>query len=244
MQAYGWPLDVCYYEYPVSSLMNGLASYWPMKEEGGDRLDSLGRNSFQLSGGTIDRIAGLFANSYATKIRQTNSPRLTTVSNPYNVRLGDRTHTWALWLKFTSRINVGSGQYVLYIQDDYNLITVCTRLQYALQVGEAEASINTGAGSVLQDIWYLVWAWNHREAQTIGIQLQESSVVDNDYGVDLVRTGILRNLQLGYLSAGNGQLDCDVGPIALWHRLLTQAEKDLYYNNGNGLVPNFLGVQC
>jgi len=251
----GWPLAVVYNEYPVSSLMTGLVSYWPMKEEGGNRLDSFGRSSFVLQNGVPERITGPFKDSYAAKLRRSSEHWFKAPASSWQ-QIGIRSATWAVWLRFNSLvvdagwgaqaiINLGSGvsnSYLLRYRTSENALDWFVVRDGG--VGSAQAD-DVGLGQPVLNTWYLVWCWNDLANKTIGIQTQGYAESTDTYP-DSIWNIAEATLNLGRQhSASLGKfapLDADVGPIALWHRLLSQSEKDAYYNDGNGLVPEFLGV--
>ena len=251
----GWPLAVVYNEYPVSSLMTGLVSYWPMKEEGGNRLDSFGRNSFVLQASKTDRIAGPFSNSYAIKLRRGLGCWFRSPANGWQ-DISKVSATWAVWLRFNSLV-VDAGlnsQFLLHLAQGSNSSyflryrTVENSLQFEVVRINGAAAVDAnddGLGQPVLDTWYLVWFWHDLSNKTIGIQTQGYNATTNTYPDSIWSlTGATLSLGQGQVVSQNkfGPIDADVGPIALWHRLLSQSEKDAYYNDGNGLVPEFLGV--
>lgn len=246
-----WTRDKRFYgPGPQSSLMADLVSYWSMSEGGGDRLDSYGKCSWVPSQGVAGRTAGPFTGSYALSLRIANTASFVCTDNPYFLQLGNRTHTWALWVRLISKPTTSqiflrrSDSVDADFQIDYSGSAV-NRFRFAIwgtPSGPVTAT-EVVLGSPQVNTWYLLWCEYNYSTKTFGIHVQGNSPTT------ATLSGFTPDAPQGvatYLGRTQGPdpafPDADVGPMALWHRLLTNQQKSDYYNTGLGQVPPFFGV--
>lgn len=214
------------------SLTTDLIAYYKLDESSGNALDVLGlhdltdNNSVGTGTGKI-----LTARDFEADSSQYFSRAATSFFSP-----GNTDFTFACWIKPESLVNfptiiagqeASSGQYSLFFDTNSNQIWwSVVRPGGAQPQCKNTATINTGS-------WYHLVCWHDSVNDVIGLTVNNGTpvLVAIPDGLQIA-TG---PFQIGAASGQSIFWDGLIDEFGYWSRVLTDAERTLLYNSGNGL---------
>lgn len=225
-------------------LRTDLFAYWKMNEAAGaDALDAHGAVTFtqENSPGAADGLA------YATARTLDGGTSSQAFSRSFAASLanafGDVDHTFAVWCNHAAWATNPPFEYHYIISVGQNTVGGFQALTNALHqvvgtwyVAGQNASTQVHCATTLTnlDTWYLLWfAWD--KANNVGKVAVDTGPWTTEAESDPPHTAAgYGSSYVGRFGAGNW-FDGKIGPMALWSRLLSDAERLAYYNNGIGL---------
>ena len=210
---------------PPSPLLTNLVSYWKLDEASGTRSDAHGTNHLtpiNAPGSAAGQI-GTAVNLAAASVQY-----LSHVSNS-DLQLGDRDWTIQLW----AYANAGGNQSFLAkdgVSREYHL-DVSTGAIRLYWVNGGVPIVSAPLYGVAQ--WGLILAWYDATANTLNLQINNGGVVTVSDGGNPPPTGAAE-FRIGHSDAGGIPFDGKIDEVAIWHRVLTPAERTELYNAGAG----------
>jgi len=212
------------------TLQTDLVAWWKLDEASGTRADSAG--SLDLTdNNTCGQVAGVVGN--AVDIVKSNSEYLSHADDPDFDLSGDWTiNGWAKWSDpandfyliskdaggdraYSIFYHTGAGQYRLLVSGD----------------GASVGFVNYGdGGSIVTDTWNMLTFYHDSAADEIGFGVNAGTPITNSYSAGMYNSGQPFFLGRYYSSYG----DISIDELAIWDRLLTQAELDWLYDSGSG----------
>ncbi len=216
------------------SLIDGLISHWSLDEASGTRADSHGTNDL-TDNNTVTSAAGKIG--VAASFAAASSEYLSRADNA-GLRAPAGGFTIAAWVNPATAANqvllgkTGGGldrEYYIRIDGIGGCNFVVTT------DGSTATTATTGAGTVPTSTWSFVVAWHDPDADTINVQVNDSTPVSAAFASAVQSSSgdfvIGRDNSFGGSEYFNGLADS----ISLWGRVLTADERDALYNGGDGL---------
>jgi hypothetical protein len=222
-----------------STLTNGLISHWQLDESQGTRFDSKGTNHLS-DNNTVTQAAGKLGGAAVFSTAAGNY-----LSKPDNADLsiqGDVNFTFAGWFYLTSKSSYmgllakydGAGlfEYSLYYDQGFDRLV----WMVSNSSGVANQVIASSLGSPALNTWYYVVVWHDASANTINIQINNSTADSAAHDPAGVKDGISA-FELGQFAGNTAGLSGRIDSVSFWKRLLTAAERTELWNNGAGKDP-------
>jgi len=210
------------------TLLDGLISWWDMDEASGTRVDS--HNGYNLAGGsepgsTTGHVSALAADFDGTNENLTRSAdSLATNEGTIAVWVKQDVDESAVWI-----LHVGAaiaGEVEIYTSN------ASGQLRAFLRVENDVSPCLTVTGLKAYNVWNcIIGTWT----STVGTVYMNdgtgtSSSADPTYGG--IDTGSTFTVGERFTSGQN--FDGQIGPMALWNRVLTSDERAEFYNSGAG----------
>lgn len=212
------------------ALIEDLLGWWPLEENFDEEIwavNSVPPNAGTLTGGLP--IAGtqplMQVNSVPGKVNkgaQFVSARPSAMLSPDATMFQFQTSkTFAIWFKFSA---VNAGNQILQKGLEYTLrVDAATR---KLVITGASGTFILYPTVLSLDTWYAVRFWRDTATGLAYIQVNDGAIVSGTITSNLTGSFLL----VGSASGIDGVLD----ELAIWDRILTAAEWDEFYNNGEG----------
>lgn len=231
---------------PRSSLLDGLVGYWRMDNEkalwdchGKWHMDQMSNPATAFP---PTRIAGKIGWCLDFPSVSVNGTGFYVADSP-ELRVGDEAFTVCGWQWLDAKPNIGpiitkleiSGQYswaLIYYSsgDRYNFIVSTNGSGLTLLAGSNSGAISTGQ-------WYFVVAWHDPVANQLGIQVNNGTPNTTNHSSG-VFAGTSR-LGINEYTTGS-PIDGRLDGIGYWKRLLSDQERAILWNGGNGIEYPFL----
>jgi hypothetical protein len=219
-----------------SSLLTGLVSYWKLDEESGTRYDSVNYPSGNnlSDNNTVGYDTGI--NGNAASFVAGNNETLTVADGPIPEPAVTDV-TWALWFRPT----VNDLRYLFSKTAGSNDFTPYVYLNPAYLGGEVNVLIGNGSGTVnaggtgvagLLNNWNLmVLSWDLSE-QTLSCYVNGNALA----GTPATLGGTVSNNTGAFTLGGvpGGWFDGEIDEVAIWSRVLSEAERAELYAAGAG----------
>lgn len=222
------------------NLLSGLVAYWALDEASGTRADSVDGHDLS-DNNTVTQAAGLVHANAASFARATSEYL---EAADHAAMSGDIPFTLAVWFYQTT---AADGQTrTLVSRDDgfaglreWNLRNREDPPEPAFEVRGAN-TILSGTPLAL-NAWHLAVVWHDPVANEIGMQLDGGSVLTEPTTGAITDRAVTTWIGGRHNSGSGGQdfFDGRIGPAAYWGRVLSAAERALYYNGGAGLAYPF-----
>jgi hypothetical protein len=219
------------------ALADDLISYWSLDEASGNALDAHGSNDL-TDNNTVGTGTGKVGN--ARDFELSASETLSIASNS-SLQTGDIDFTLAAWVQFESQAGDGGvvGKYGYDANTREYLVQYRVTQRYLAFLvsanGTAFSEVQaSNFGTLSLATWYFVVAWHDATANTINIQVNNSSPNSTSHS-----TGVLASSSLFRIGGvGNGSIinyfDGLIDEVGFWKRVLTSDERTELYNSGAG----------
>ena len=226
---------------PDSTLLTDLVSYWKLDEASGTRYDSVLTSGNDLTdNNTVGSAEGKQGN--AASFVAANNETLTKAASA-ELSFGDVDFTIAAWFNTGTKV-------------DGTIVSVWENgvgVNYALQLDGSGTKVQMRTfdawpgdialyDTVVNDSeWHLAIGWYDAAADTVNIQ------VDNTTVVTTASSGAPPGTTLTFAIGGivgtdvlcwNGLID----EVGIWSRVLTADERAALYNSGDGVTYPFTGI--
>lgn len=221
---------------PKRDLSDGLIAYWPLDETSGTRADALGVNC----GGGCD-LADIGSVGYAigqfdTAAAFSSTESLSVTDNAITSSDG---FAVAMWVYVDSVPAEEFNPSIVVLGNEAGTsewsVSQFTNLIFLNISGNTDNGIVFSQVELTSGNWYYVVAWYDAVAQTIGIDVngQTDELAWTDGVIDVVNAPFRINVpdSIGF----EGRID----ELAYWDRALAADERELLYNDGNGLTYPF-----
>ena len=231
-----------------NGLKNGLLAYWPLSESSdGTQLV----NRAELVGGytatdnnNVPSAAGKITTNAAHFARADSPARYFTIAaNSTFDMSGKKSFTVAAWVKLDTQ-EANSPRYSYIISNHagggagsgWMFFMSSDTIVLQLSPGDGTTSV-CHAGAYTYGTWALVFGWYDPIAgKNCGqVYPQTPDRVDDTKGAGVSESPII-TIGCQSKSVGYRPWDGEIGPIMLWNRVLSDANKTALYNNGAGLV--------
>jgi hypothetical protein len=227
--------DLAFLPHPTaapSSLLTGLAGYWPLDELSGTRYDRVGTSHWIESGGPIGSAAGILGNALAPN----GNPDATLMQPPSGaMRLVYDDWTWSIWFKAGED---DYGSLVLFDGDClFNIVVYFLTVGVALQVNE-EGPLSDYPTPVSVGDWHLVIVWQDTARQMLCTQVDNGAVQEAPNDVQFTTDNADPEGPPGTWLLGNNSYML-IDEVGFWKRVLTPFERSLLWNSGQGKVYPF-----
>lgn len=215
------------------NLRSGLVAYWPMDEASGDRADAHGGHTLTDAASAASNTGKVYAN--ALDLPLADNKALTTAGADFE--FGDAPFTIGLWLYPYSLPEINVYRPVMALNYASNVGGWEIKLAYnaALAFGVKNTSGTVGfahAQNCVIDNWHCALFWHDPVANTVNGSRNNLGPEVRAWSGGMTTSGTV--LTVGAY-AGLGETDYRLGPVAIWRRLLTAAEKARWLNWGAGL---------
>lgn len=219
------------------NLKNNLLAYWSMNEASGVRVDSHGSHSLADPSGVGSNTGKVYANS----IEIAAEDKGFTIDPPGDLNFGNNSFTVGLWIRWHGLPS--AGHYENVIGSAYLSVDGGFQIKLAYNGALAFICRNTPAVNGIVhcqlptvDTWYNCVFWYNATAKTVNAALNGSLLSDTISWTN----GILpcvTPVKIGYSLGGDHEApNYRLGPVAVWSRTLTSAEKIAWHNWSAGLV--------
>ncbi len=226
----------------ANALSDNLRAYWKLDETSGTRYDSVSANDLSDSN-TVTQNTGMLA--YAAQFTAANNEYLIRGDNA-TLSTGDVDFTIAFWVRldskatlqnFVSKTGSNDREYTVYYypsSDRFEGIVSSTGNTWD---GAAIQANNLGSPAI--GVWYFIVFWHDSILDTVNIQVNNGAVNSANW-VSGVRDGVA-SFVLGADNGGvGGYLNGRIDGVGWWKStpggggVLTQAQRDMLWNNGAG----------
>ena len=226
----------------LSTLLNGLVSYWKLDDLSGLALDSLGLNDGTVVGAT-QGAAGKIGTSYSFD----GVDDYINIDNVINDLASTTSGTWSAWVKPVDATPAGSEIFINFGDTNRNenlqlYITSNGKLNGFYRIaGVSQWFLLTSASAFSDNTWTHIAIIHNGTApvlyvnavavaQTFSITTDKTSWFNNQSGLDNGRIGDRNYINGGETQHFNGSID----EVGIWDRDLTASEITELYNAGAG----------
>lgn len=217
-----------------AAITDSLISFWPMEEASGTRNDAHSTN--HLTGGTLPS-SGTGKVGTAADF-ETSSSNIASIGDNASLSSPTTSITFAAWINFESKVSnapvagkyQGNAEWVM----DYR--GTQDRLRFAVfgatSFADPTEVFADNLGSPATSTWYFVIGWYDRDADIIGIKVNNGTANTAARTTDLWDSA--NNFSVGGNSNFSVFFDGLIDQIGFWQRALTSDEHTWLYNSGNG----------
>lgn len=222
---------------PVSTLLNGLTSYWKQDEASGVGIDSVGTNTL-TDNNTATSAAGKVGT--ARQFTAANSEYFSCVSNA-GLQVGAIDFEWSCWVQIASKTVTRHifGKSPLLSDIEYQLLydQVTDRYVFRYYSGGYRTVTASLFGSPLVNTWTYIDAWYTASDKKLHVQVNGGT--ENASATQPVHPPTLTgDLNIGRRSDdGLSYWDGLIDDVKFWKRVLTVAERAEDYANGLAGIP-------
>jgi hypothetical protein len=224
----------------TGNLMSGLVDYWKSNEASGDLLGAYANKTF-IQGGVVGSGVG----KVYTAVRTYRGPTYADsfVRDNDDVRFGDQDFTIAFWwYQNTTPSGTEPNLYHYIIHQDGFDGGYSIGLNGSNQLFFQSAQDNNGVYDTVHSapldtpngVWHFGVCWFTAADHVL------HSVIDD--GTEEAFNGGVRGIGTNPVTIGadgtsaNNTMDGRIGPLMMWNRALTSAERSHLWNSGNGLT--------
>ena len=222
----------------TGTLMNGLIDYWRSSEASGDLLGAYAGKTFTQAGTVGAGVGQVYptARSYRGVGYSDSFSR-----NANDVRFGDQDFTIAFWWnQNTTPLGADPTLYHYIIQQDGFDGGYSIGLNRADQLFFQSAQLETGVDTLHSDplgtpngVWHFGVCWFTAADQVLHMVIDDGTEYTFNGGVRAAGTN---PATIGGNGGTNNTMDGRIGPLMMWNRALTSAERAQLWNNGAGLT--------
>jgi hypothetical protein len=235
------------------ALTDNLVEAWELNEASGARAGSHGGltltdNNTVLSGtGLVHATVADFELSAAESLSRASEAALQTGDVDYTIEAWVNTESNGTYLGVVNKANTFGGTVAI----EYSLFYDQAAARWSFTVGNGTTgSVNvtaTAAGAPSNGTWYHLIAYHDAAGDLIGIVVNNGTPATAS-SASITPGTTTRPLYLGAIensAAPQNHMDGRIGPVRLWKRVLSGAERTQLYNGGLGLAySSFVGAKA
>ena len=220
-----------------SSLSGDLVSWYALETSSDPQPDETGANNLTKGG---DPTTGTGKKSNGQVFDGVGDEYYISSASAGDFKPGDSSFTAAIWAYPTtasfndgamgcySTLSGGLGWGIRIDGSD----TTAWQFARGENSGTSEPDISAGAGSLNLNAWHLIIVWRDADAQECGIQVNNNTPVTSAQVLGLGTPAY--KFSIG--SVLNNRFVGTLDEAAFWNRPLTSDERDILWNNGNGIT--------
>lgn len=210
-------------------------AYWRMDEAAGAAIAKIGpnltdNNTVTSAAGKVYSLARSFAAASSESLSVTTSSQITMGDIPFSVSLWVNPTAYVSFDTLFSKGTTGQNKN----QEYYSFVDTSSGNILYFVVGNGTTSGSVSIAALSTAAWSLVNCWHDADADTVNIQVNNGTPVSAAFaGGSLQSAG---GLLIGAVTSEAPALFWNgaIGPVGIWKRVLTAAERTLLWNSGNG----------
>lgn len=220
----------------TSSLDDGLEEHWKLDEASGTRASQINSLTLTDNNTVLSETGRLGAN--AALFAATNLETLTRATSSVTT-CGDIDFTWAFWFKLTL---AARSLVCTYIYKEATNTSLRDYWFYSENAGVVFAKENSSGtfkavtwGKVTSFSWHLCVGWHDATNDLLWLQIDNGTPVSASMAASGVAAATPQNLIFGGSVSAGQYHDGALTSLTLWKRILTDDERTMLWNEGNGL---------